>query len=426
MADDEGRAAHKDKSRYVKLDLVHCYGAIFSKGIRDCLYFLDEQVQKILYPIGKYIAVKSLEPMNDQFDMNFIKLPKQVEQVIAMAISFDKSKIAVSLKVKGEIYPQVTIYNIKGNKADNKTQSIVYNETKSDSFVSLCFSYDKDARYIAMVTDEKDCQVVFWDLSKNKLVNMTPMTNPVTKICVYPKDPHTVSISGVEIFKIFRVHESPVRNPSDVLKLNQKQNFTDHCWIDDDRVVVGTDQGSLYIIKKAEHKYELKQEIKRAFADMGIGVTVIKCFSKGFVCGSEFGNFALWLKIEENIDTESGEPDTFILHNIWDAKGKACAISLDITSKEDQILVGFKSNCIAVFDMNKVLVTGDGVQSRKYNKMLGRDENKLKVRMEYIYGGFHSAPITGIDVCIQRPLIVTISREDSTIRIWNYITFKSE
>lgn len=76
--------------------------------------------------------------------------------------------------------------------------------------------------------------------------------------------------------------------------------------------------------------------------------------------------------------------------------------------------------------MNKVLVTGDGVQSRKYNKMLGRDENKLKVRMEYIYGGFHSAPITGIDVCIQRPLIVTISREDSTIRIWNYITFKSE
>ena len=115
---------------------------------------------------------------------------------------------------------------------------------------------------------------------------MTPMTNPVTKICVYPKDPHPVAISGVEIFKIFRVHESPVRNPSDVLKLNQKQNFTDHCWIDDDRVVVGTDQGNLFIIKKAEHKYELKQEIKRAFADMGIGVSVIKSSQNNETPGS--------------------------------------------------------------------------------------------------------------------------------------------
>ena len=138
MAEDDDRSNLKDKSRYVKLDLVHCYGAIFSKGIRDCLYFLDEQVQKNLYPIGKYIAIKSLEPMNDQFDMNFIKLPKQVESVIAMAISFDKSKIAVSLKLKGEIYPQITIYNIKAGigKGDNKYQTIVYNETKSDSFVS--------------------------------------------------------------------------------------------------------------------------------------------------------------------------------------------------------------------------------------------------------------------------------------------------
>jgi hypothetical protein len=95
MDDDEVNNKTKDHSRYVKLDLAHCYGAIFQKGIRDCLYFLDEEVQKILYPIGKYIAVKSLEKMSDQFDMNFIKLHKHVESVIAMAISPDKSKIAV-------------------------------------------------------------------------------------------------------------------------------------------------------------------------------------------------------------------------------------------------------------------------------------------------------------------------------------------
>jgi len=80
----------------VKLDLAHCYGAIFQKGIRDCLYFLDEDPQKILYPIGKYIAVKSLEKTSEPFDMSFIKLSKHVESVIAMAISPNKDKIAVS------------------------------------------------------------------------------------------------------------------------------------------------------------------------------------------------------------------------------------------------------------------------------------------------------------------------------------------
>lgn len=261
---------------------------------------------------------------------------------------------------------------------------------------------------------------------RNKLVGTTSQPNPVNKICINPKDSHTVSISGVEIFKIFRVHESSVRNPTDVLKLNQKQNFTDHQWVDDERVVVGTDQGSLYVIKKIDQKYEVKQHISRAFADIGIGVSVIKCYSKGFIIGSEFGNFALWLKIEENVDTESGEPDTFILHNIWDAKSRSCVIAMDITSREDQVICGFKSNTTAVFNLNQVMVTGDGVQSRKYNKMLSRDENRLKVKMELIYGGYHSGPITGLDVCIQRPLIVTCSREDSTIRIWNYINFKSE
>ena len=36
--------------------------------------------------------------------------------------------------------------------------------------------------------------------------------------------------------------------------------------------------------------------------------------------------------------------------------------------------------------------------------------------------GFHSGPISAADISYQRPLIVTCSREDSTIRLWNYDT----
>jgi WD40 repeat protein len=38
---------------------------------------------------------------------------------------------------------------------------------------------------------------------------------------------------------------------------------------------------------------------------------------------------------------------------------------------------------------------------------------------EYLICNFHSQPITGMDVCIRKQLVVTCSK-DKTIRVWNY------
>ena len=46
--------------------------------------------------------------------------------------------------------------------------------------------------------------------------------------------------------------------------------------------------------------------------------------------------------------------------------------------------------------------------------------------MEQLAGGFHSGPITTLDVAVQRPIFVTCSREDSSIRIWNYYSNSCE
>ena len=40
-------------------------------------------------------------------------------------------------------------------------------------------------------------------------------------------------------------------------------------------------------------------------------------------------------------------------------------------------------------------------------------------------GSFHVGEITGLDVCVRKPLIVTCGN-DKTIRIWNYIEKKLE
>lgn len=54
---------------------------------------------------------------------------------------------------------------------------------------------------------------------------------------------------------------------------------------------------------------------------------------------------------------------------------------------------------------------------------------KAKVKdiaWNFLYRGFHNGKIDFIDVCSQRPLVATCSNEDSFVRIWNYMEFRSE
>ncbi len=48
------------------------------------------------------------------------------------------------------------------------------------------------------------------------------------------------------------------------------------------------------------------------------------------------------------------------------------------------------------------------------------------VEFLYVFKGFHLGPITSLDVCIHRPLFVTCSQKDSSIRVWNYVNFRCQ
>jgi WD40 repeat protein len=52
-----------------------------------------------------------------------------------------------------------------------------------------------------------------------------------------------------------------------------------------------------------------------------------------------------------------------------------------------------------------------------------KETTEKEINFEYLYKGFHSKAITGMDICQQRPLFATCSNEDSTIRVWNYKSF---
>ena len=161
---------------------------------------------------------------------------------------------------------------------------------------------------------------------------------------------------------------------------------------------------------------------------MGLGITSIIAFSKGFIAGSESGHMAIWIKAEDGdkgynnvnyIIRDDLLNDELSFLKRWHTERKSGISAIDINTNEELIAVAFHNNDIATIEMSQVLPnsTTEVLESFKNNsKFLNRE-----VKFDFLFNGFHNGPVTGIDVCLQRPLIVTCSKYDATIRIWNYV-----
>lgn len=78
-----------------------------------------------------------------------------------------------------------------------------------------------------------------------------------------------------------------------------------------------------------------------------------------------------------------------------------------MSGNEEKLAVALDNNNIALIDI----------------KSIGLNEDtEREIKSDLICKGFHSGGITAIDVAVQRPILVTASRDDSTVRLWNYLT----
>ena len=76
----------KDNERRLKLDVVHAFGSNCSNGYRDSVAIMEDDNRRIVFPVGKYIALKQL----DRPDMGFIRLSDSLDQMVCMAVSGNK------------------------------------------------------------------------------------------------------------------------------------------------------------------------------------------------------------------------------------------------------------------------------------------------------------------------------------------------
>ena len=182
---------------------------------------------------------------------------------------------------------------------------------------------------------------------------------------------------------------------------------------------MATELGDVYVIQN----YEVIQHIQTAIYE-DQGVVSMAVFSRGVVFGSNEACFSIWLKYDENEMANYDGSDTAVFTPLrkWTLERRSRVNSIDVSPNEEMIAVSLESNDIATCSMSFLVPSPtDMMETVKFAKFKSE-----KVKFDYLYSGFHNGPIHNIDVCLHRPLIVTCSQKDSTIRIWNYMSNKCE
>ena len=119
----------------------------------------------------------------------------------------------------------------------------------------------------------------------------------------------------------------------------------------------------------------------------------------------------MWVRSEENNSTNGKMPYDFIRKWCPTATKGVKILAMSTSPSEENLAIACKNNNIGLISIKSIGLNDD----------LNRE-----IKFDLVCRGFHSGSISAIDVAIQRPIIVTCSKEDSTIRLWNYYTYTCE
>ena len=165
-----------------------------------------------------------------------------------------------------------------------------------------------------------------------------------------------------------------------------------------ERFAIKQTLNNIFNITTVKENYINSQKIK--LNELNLICTRIKSYEEGLIIGSNKGNILFIEKLP------NGEylPIRFSLKDKESAVTGICLENIN----ELLLVVGFQSNEIAYLSLKDILAN---IKNPDYN-----------LELNLICDGFHKGPISCMDVSLQRPIIITCSREDKSIRVWNYLT----
>ncbi|XP_055738651.1 cilia- and flagella-associated protein 57 [Salvelinus fontinalis] len=386
-------------------------------GVINNICYFDEQT--VIFPCGNNCVRYNI----DQRCQRFIPGTEKSQGMQALAISANRRYLAVSERgEKGTI----TVYDLQ-HEQSRKRKVLSGGEVPVLEFVSMAFS--PDSKYLIGQAGAPDWTLFYWMWEKQKVmasVKTTGSTNPINQVSFNPQDNTQICVSGNGVFKLFRYAEGALKQ-SNFLKL-ESQNFLSHTWMSEERVIAGTEAGRLLVFESGDLRWEMSVTTKPTTqeADRQLErrkpeeaksegaaparmprVTAITSYSKGFACSAGPGTVCLFEKTEEK--------DNY-------RKTREIRIPADPCSNEPSHAEQQEMVTLCISPSEETLVTSTD-RGQLYSITLSSAEMSKgeQAHFEFLSHSFHSNIITGLSICIRKPLIATCSL-DHSVRIWNFET----
>ncbi|XP_009285547.2 PREDICTED: cilia- and flagella-associated protein 57 [Aptenodytes forsteri] len=257
----------------------------------------------------------------------------------------------------------------------------------------------------------------------------------ICQVSFSPQDNAQVCITGNGFFKLFKYSEGTLKQMN--LQKGEPQNYLCHAWLSEEEVICGTDTGKLILFETGELHWETSVEYKKipreleedatteeyeSSSDVSCGlasedngsqqdslpqISAVAAYSRGFACSSSPGVVLLFEKTKgKEVYKESQE--------IW--------LPRDLFSSEPKQSGRQDIICICFSPSEETMVVNTNKNQLYIFTMLSTDLMKEKAAyFAYLNFPLHSASITGLDICIWKPILATCSL-DRSVRVWNYKT----
>ncbi|NXV32406.1 CFA57 protein, partial [Rissa tridactyla] len=389
--------------------------------------FLEDQV--VLHAAGTGCLQLHLE----QKWHKFVPGTEKSGGVQALAVSPNRRYLAVSETVAEQ--PVLTVYELSEVPA-RRRRRLAAAELPAREAVSLAFS--PDCRYLAAATAPPEGHLTYWLWEKQRLMAVVRLQAPGSGICQVsfsPEDNAQVCVTGNGFFKLFKYSEGTLKQTN--LQKGEPQNYLCHAWLSKEEVICGTDTGKLILFETGELHWETTVEYKKSpreleedaiskvyesFSDISCGlacednasqqdplpqISAVAAYSKGFACSSSPGVVLLFEKTKEK-EVYKESQEIWLPQDLFSSEPKK-------SSRQDII-------CICFSPSEERMVINTNKNQLYMFTMLSSDLMKEKTTyFAYLNFPLHSASITGLDICIWKPILATCSL-DRSVRIWNYKT----
>ncbi|ELK31134.1 WD repeat-containing protein 65 [Myotis davidii] len=359
---------------------LHAFG--LRSHVANNVFFFDEQI--IIFPSGNYCVKYNM----DQKWQKFIPGSDKSQAMLALSISPNRRYLAISELVQEK--PVITIYELSSIPCRKRK---ILNNFDFPVQRFTCMAFSPDSKYLLTQTSPPESNLVYWLWEKQKvmaIVKTDTQNNIVSQVSFSPQDNTQVCVTGNGIFKLLRFAEGTLKQTN--FQRGEPQNYLAHTWVSDDKIVVGTDTGRLFLFESGDQRWETSIMVKEST--------------------NELKNLEMMQESESLIEFPTLSSPVPSFEQI---------LETDSHSQQSMPQVF----AIAAYSKGFACSAGPG-RVLLFEKMEDKDfyHESREIRgepahFEYLMYPLHSASITGLATCIRKPLIATCSL-DRSIRIWNY------